>query len=279
MASPLGALSAMLLLLVVALAKNCEATAMHSAIHAVRRHGHKLKPIKRNKPKFKPGLWRKAHATFYEGGTGSFGGACNYKDVVQQGYNLNTVALSDILFKKGKTCGACYEIQCVNSPKWCKKGSLFVTATNQCPSNPSLPSDNGGWCNSPREHFDIAKPVFNKIADYTAGIVPIQYRRVPCQKKGGIRFTIMGNPWFNQVIVWNVGGAGDVVSVQVKGNDNVKWTKLQRDWGATWKTSTHLVGESLTFRVTTSDGRESTSWHVAPKNWQFGQTYEGKNFK
>lgn len=91
---------------------------------------------------------------------------------------MNTVALSDVLFKKGKTCGACYEIQCVNSPKWCKKGSLFVTATNQCPSNPSLPSDNGGWCNSPREHFDIAKPVFNKIADYTAGIVPIQYRRL-----------------------------------------------------------------------------------------------------
>uniref|UniRef100_A0A199UA76 Expansin n=1 Tax=Manihot esculenta TaxID=3983 RepID=A0A199UA76_MANES len=270
MASPLGALSAMLLLLVVALAKNCEATAMHSAIHAVRRHGHKLKPIKQNKSKFKSGPWRKAHATFYGGGTDSFGGACGYKDVVQQGYTLNTAAISDVLFKKGKGCGGCFELKCVNSPKWCKKGSLFVTATNLCPSNPSLPG---------KEHFDIAQPVFNKIADYIAGIIPIQYRRVPCNKKGGIRFTIMGNPWFNQVIVWNVGGAGDVVSLQVKGNDNVKWTKLERDWGVTWKTSTHLVGESLTFRVTTSDGRELTSWHVAPKNWQFGQTYEGKNFK
>ncbi|KAF2307467.1 hypothetical protein GH714_028950 [Hevea brasiliensis] len=252
---------------------------MHSALHAVGRHSQRVQPVKHHKPKFKPGPWSKAHATFYEGGTGSFGGACNYKDVVGEGYGLNTAALSEVLFRKGQTCGACYEIQCIDNPKWCKKGSLFVTATDHCPPNPSLPSDNGGWCNSPRQHFDIAKPVFNQIADYTAGIVPIQYRRVPCQKKGGIRFTIMGNPWFNQVIVWNVGGAGDVVSVQVKGNDKLRWTQMERDWGSTWKTSAHMVGESLTFRARASDGRCSTSWHVAPKNWQFGQTYEGKNFK
>ncbi|KAF2289848.1 hypothetical protein GH714_038901 [Hevea brasiliensis] len=209
------------------------------------------------------------------------GGACNYKDVVAEGYGLNTAALSEALFKKGQTCGACYEIKCTDDPKWCKPGqpSLFVTGTDLCPPNPSQSSENGGWCNSPLEHFDIAKPVFNQISDYSAGIIPIQYRRVPCQKKGGIKFTIMGNPWFNQVIVWNVGGAGDVVSVQVKGNDKLKWTPLERDWGSTWKTSAHMVGESLTFRVRASDGRYSTSWHIAPKNWQFGQTFEGKNFK
>jgi hypothetical protein len=37
--------------------------------------------------------------------------------------------------------------------------------------------------------------------------------------------------------------------------------------------------ESLSFRVRASDGRYSTSWHITPKNWQFGQTFEGKNFK
>ncbi|KAJ9181509.1 hypothetical protein P3X46_009633 [Hevea brasiliensis] len=280
MASPLRALSvsATLLLLVIALA-SCEAKL--SAYHAVGRVGQNVQPVKEHKPKFKPGPWTKGHATFYEGGTGSFGGACNYKDVVAEGYGLNTAALSEALFKKGQTCGACYEIKCTDDPKWCKPGqpSLFVTGTDLCPPNPSQSSENGGWCNSPLEHFDIAKPVFNQISDYSAGIIPIQYRRVPCQKKGGIKFTIMGNPWFNQVIVWNVGGAGDVVSVQVKGNDKLKWTQLERDWGSTWKTSAHMVGESLTFRVRASDSRYSTSWHIAPKNWQFGQTFEGKNFK
>ncbi|EEF42862.1 expansin-A4 [Ricinus communis] len=282
MALPLRALSATLLslLLAIALADYCHA---HSVHHAIGRHGHHFKSptLKHHRPKFKPGPWIKAHATFYDGSSTSFGGACDYKDVVASGYGLNTVAVSDVLFKNGQACGACYELRCVDNPQWCKLGqpSLIVTATDRCPPNPSQPSDNGGWCNPPREHFDIAKPVFNQLADYVAGVIPVKYRRVPCQKHGGIRFTILGNPWFYQVIVWNVGGAGDVTSVEVKGNKKVKWTQMQRDWGATWKTNAILQGESLTFRVRASDGRSSTSWHVAPKNWQFGQTFEGKNFK
>lgn len=103
--------------------------------------------------------------------------------------------------------------------------------------------------------------------------------RVPCKKQGGIRYTISGNPYYNEVLVWNVGGAGDVTSVQVKGDDKLKWTALKRIWGQKWVTDAMMVGESLTFRVRASDGRFSTSWHVAPKTWQFGQTFQGKNFK
>ncbi|KAM2242453.1 hypothetical protein ACFX1S_009411 [Malus domestica] len=231
-------------------------------------------------PKFKPGPWKHAHATCYEGGSGTFGGACGYHDVVKEGYGLKTVALSDALFNKGQSCGACFEIRCVDSPQWCKPGQpvVSVTATNHCPPNYNLPSDNGGWCNSPREHFDIAKPIFLQIAEYKAGIVPVEYRRVPCKKQGGIRFTITGNPYFNEVMVWNVGGSGDVTSVEVKGDGKLPWTPLKRMWGQRWTTDAKLVGESLTFRVGESDGRTITSVNIAPKNWQFGQTYEGKNF-
>ncbi|KAL3569591.1 hypothetical protein D5086_029481 [Populus alba] len=285
MASPLKPMLATLLLLAIAF-PHCQAKSKPSlsgkqAIHhAIGRQAHDIELPKRHKPKFQSGPWKEAHATFYEGGSGTFGGACNYKDVAGQGYGMNTAALSSVLFKNGQACGACFEIKCADNPQWCKLGqpSLIVTATDHCPPNPSLPNDNGGWCNVPREHFDVAKPVFSQLAEYKAGIIPIQYRRVPCQKQGGIRFTILGNPWFYQVIVWNVGGAGDVVRVQVKGDDKLKWTQMERDWGTTWKTSAILLGESLSFRVSASDDRDSTSWHVTPKNWQFGQTYEGKNF-
>jgi len=279
MSSPIHVLSVSLLLLIAVLPHDANAWKSGGHDH----HAARATLPKHHRPKFKPGPWKQAFATFYEGGSGTFGGACGYEDVVSEGYGLDsTAALSTALFNNGQTCGACYELKCWNDPQWCNLGapSLFVTATNHCPPNYNLASDNGGWCNPPREHFDLAKPAFLKIVQsYTAGIIPVQYRRVPCKKQGGIRFTITGNPYFNQVLVWNVGGAGDVSSLQVKGNKKLKWTLMKRGWGQKWQTDAMMVGESLTFRVRASDGRYSTSWHVAPKTWQFGQTFEGKNFK
>ncbi|CAN6716158.1 unnamed protein product [Malus baccata var. baccata] len=85
-----------------------------------------------------------------------------------------------------------------------------------------------------------------------------------------MRFTIIGNPYFNEVLVWNVGGAGDIISMQVKGSDKLKWTTMSQMWGQRWVTGAKMVCESLTFRVEASDRRHSTLWHVAPKNRQFG---------
>ena len=241
---------------------------------------------KRNHGKFTPGPWSSAHATFYGGSGGSqtTAGACGYSDTVSQGYGLQTAAVSSTLYNNGNICGACFEIKCIakssSSPQWCKsaQSSILVTATNWCPPNYALASDNGGWCNPPRVHFDLSMPAFLQIAEYKAGIVPINYRRVPCRKQGGIRFTMNGHRYYVQVMVWNVGGAGDVQRVEVRGSKQV-WVSLRRDWGQRWVTGEDLTGQSLSFRVTTSDKRRSTSFNITPQNWQFGQTYEGKNFK
>ncbi|KAH0920524.1 hypothetical protein HID58_028184 [Brassica napus] len=196
--------------------------------------------------------WMQAHATFY-GGSDASGGACGYGDLYNDGYKNNTAALSTALFNDGKSCGGCYQM-------------VYYF----CPPNYALPNDDGGWwCNPPRPHFDMAQPAFETIAIYRAesslfsiesnpkqSNTSFQYSytflitvcRVGCRRSGGMRFTMNGRDYFELVLISNVGGAGDLSQVWIKGSKSNKWETI--------------------------NGKIKTAIDVVPSYWQFGQSFK-----
>ncbi|XP_058225500.1 expansin-A1-like [Rhododendron vialii] len=225
--------------------------------------------------------WYGAHATFYGGSdaSGTMAGACGYGNTYTTGYGVATTALSTALFNNGASCGQCYRIVCDNTldPQFCIKGkSITVTASDFCPPNWAEPSDNGGWCNPPRPHFDMSQPAWLNIGIYVGGIVPVLYQRVPCKRHGGMRFTINGNPWFNLVLITHVGAAGSIKAISIKGS-NTNWIPMSINWGVNWESSTYLIGQVLSFVITASDGEVVQCLNIAPSNWGFGQTFSDKD--
>ncbi|GJN19517.1 hypothetical protein PR202_gb06800 [Eleusine coracana subsp. coracana] len=222
--------------------------------------------------------WLKAHATFYGGAdaSGTMGGACGYGNLYTSGYGTNTAALSTVLFNDGLSCGQCYKIMCDHDaePHWCKQPgvSVTITATNFCPPNWALPNDNGGWCNPPRPHFDMAQPAWELIGVYQRGIIPVLYQRVPCVRRGGVRFTMRGFDYFNLVLVTNVAGAGSIKSMDVKSPGSADWIPMAHNWGAHWHALAYLTGQPLSFRVTITDGQTLVFPNIFPSGWTFGMT-------
>ncbi|KAM0832755.1 hypothetical protein ACQ4PT_064701 [Festuca glaucescens] len=229
-----------------------------------------------------PIKWQRANATFYGGAdaSGTMGGACGYDNLYTAGYGTRTAALSTVLFDDGASCGQCYKIACDRKradPAFCKPGvRVTITATNLCPPNEALPNDNGGWCNLPRPHFDMAQPAWEKIGVYKGGIIPVMYQRVPCVRKGGVRFRMVGHDYFNVVIVMNVAGAGSIKSMDIKSSDSNDWLPMSRNWGANWQSGTYLTGKMLSFRITITDGQTIEFNNAVTGGWKFGQTFASK---
>ncbi|PON57477.1 Expansin [Parasponia andersonii] len=230
---------------------------------------------------YRPSQWAMAHATFYgdESARETLGGACGYGNLFNNGYGTDTAALSTTLFNDGYACGQCYQIKCVQSTR-CYGGFTTVTATNICPPNWSEDSNNGGWCNPPRVHFDMSKPAFMRIAQWKVGIVPVMYRRVPCIRSGGLQFSFQGNGYWLLVYVMNVGGGGDIAQMWVKGSQT-DWISMSHNWGASYQAFATLGGQSLSFRVTSYTTKQTiTAYNVAPANWRVGLTYKANvNFR
>ncbi|KAK6134575.1 hypothetical protein DH2020_031695 [Rehmannia glutinosa] len=223
------------------------------------------------------GGWINARATYYGGNQNpsTLGGACGYENSYQAGFGINTAALSGALFRGGEACGACYQVICNSKldPKWClRRASVTVTATNFCPSN-----NQGGWCDPPRHHFDMSMPAFFRIARRgDEGIVPVLYRRVACKRRGGVRFTLKGQPNFNMILITNVGGGGDIKNAWIRGSRSKTWTPMLKNWGANWQTRFDVRGQTLSFRITLVNRKTLEFLNVVPSSWNFGQTFASR---
>ena len=147
-----------------------------------------------------------------------------------QGYGVNTAALSTALFNNGFSCCVCFEIKCVNDPRWrhLESPSIFVTTTNFCLPNFAEPSDNDAGATL--HALTLASPCQCSSRSSNAVLVLSQSLFVECrvENKGGIRFTINRFCYFNLVLVTNVAGARDVVKVSMKGT-KTGWSSMSHN--------------------------------------------------
>lgn len=98
--------------------------------------------------------------------------------------------------------------------------------------------------------------------------------RVPCVKKGGLRFSFQGNGYWLLVYVMNVGVGGDIGGMWVKGS-KTGWISMSHNWGASYQAFASLGGQGLSFKVMSYTTKQTiVAMNVAPPKWSTGLTYQ-----
>ncbi|XP_019192192.1 PREDICTED: expansin-B15-like [Ipomoea nil] len=219
--------------------------------------------------------WSPAGATWYgpPSGAGSDGGACGYRNTVEQPpFSSFVSAGGPSLFKSGKGCGACYEVKCTTNAA-CSRNPVRVVITDECPE-----------CVKESTHFDLSGTAFGAMAVSgkanqlrAAGVLQIQYRRVPCRYRGNtmtFRVDSGANPFYLAVVIEYEPGDGDIVAVQLKQGNSRAWTNMQQSWGAVWKlnSGSGLIAP-FSLKLTGDSGKTIVVNNAIPVGWKPGRTY------
>ncbi|XP_075499001.1 expansin-B6-like isoform X2 [Primulina tabacum] len=215
-----------------------------------------------------------AVATWYGSPTGSgSGGACGFADdVATAPYNGMISAGNDNIFKSGKGCGSCYQVRCSKHPS-CSTSPITLTITDQCP----------GACNNVPYHFDLSGKAFGLLAKHgqedalrKAGIIDIEFQRVPCSYKSNIVFKMneKSNRNFLSFAVEYVNADGDLGAIELSPS-NSKPIAMKQSWGATWAAGIpEGVKGPYSVKITTIESRRSVvARNVIPVDWAPGKYY------
>ncbi|GJN02128.1 hypothetical protein PR202_ga19450 [Eleusine coracana subsp. coracana] len=226
------------------------------------------------------GGWSYGGATWYGSpyGAGSDGGACGYQGAVsQRPFSSMIAAGGNSLFKNGRGCGACYQIKCTGN-RACSGRPVTVTITDSCP---------GGTCQVEAAHFDMSGTAFGAMANRGmadrlryAGILKIQYKRVPCKYNGArIAFKVDpgSNPYYLAVLIAYQECDGDLSAVHIMESGCKSWTPMQQSWGAVWRFNSN-TGKPLrapfSVRLTSGSGKVLVVKNAIPAGWNAGKTYQ-----
>lgn len=171
-------------------------------------------------------------------------------------YEVAGIALSNPLFKSRpqKGCGTCVALRCAE-PQGCMFGKdkdgnlreLTITVVDNC----------GSGCKE--NQFNLHALAFLKLASWQQGRVEVEYREVPCPRKGNIVVHVTnyrqdGNRggWI-RLTLQNVKGDGGITSVEMAASRSDTWQKMSNTYGAVWELNT-FPSPPLDIRATNQKG-------------------------
>ena len=234
------------------------------------------------------GGWLDARATWYGAPKGAGpddnGGACGFKNVNLPPFSAMPSCGNEPLFKAGKGCGSCYQIRCVSAGHPACSGvpeTVIITDMNYYPVS--------------RFHFDLSGTAFGAMAKdgrndelRHAGIIDMQFRRVPCQYPGlTVTFHVQhgSNPYYLAILVEYENGDGDVDQVDimqsrpdVAGEGGMaptgEWVPMTESWGSIWRMDTRRPMQGpFSLRITNESGKTLVADQVIPADWEPNEIY------